>query len=234
MGRTQALPLYRGMSRAGADSSRSLLQLVVDPATGTIVRLKQNNAWGEGEKKVIVQLTVDFSSFSLGEPAPDELFRFDPPKKAKLVEALPIPGQTGSFLLNRMAPDVELKTLDGEKVRLSALRGKPVLLSFWASWCGPCRRELPALSRIHTQFKDRGLMVLGVNDEGKSTARKFAGLAEISFPTLDDSELKAHRLYRVSSIPSLFYINGEGKVVRYFRGAHEESELKAALKSVGF
>jgi peroxiredoxin len=135
--------------------------------------------------------------------------------------------------LNRPAPEFEAKTLDGERVRLGELRNRPVLLNFWASWCGPCRRELPAIVKLHEELKSKGLVVLGVNDEGKGTAQEFADKAGLTFPTLDDSRLKLHRLYRVTNIPTIFIIDREGRVVRFLRGAHDEAELRAALKSAG-
>jgi thiol-disulfide isomerase/thioredoxin len=108
-----------------------------------------------------------------------------------------------------------------------------VLLSFWASWCGPCRRELPTVSKLNDEYKSKGLVVIGVNDEGKGPARHYAREAGLTFPTLDDSGLKAHRRYRVRSIPATFLIDAQGKIVRFFRGAKDEAELRAALKSAG-
>ncbi len=76
-------------------------------------------------------------------------------------------------------------------------------------------------------------MVLGVNDEGKGTARDFAAKANLAFDTLDDSGRKVHRLYRVSAIPSVFVIDRHGKVVRFLLGSHSEADLLAALKTAG-
>ena len=232
-GKKQKWPVVRVVSREGEQGERNRVDLTVDPATLTIGRMLWANARVENNEKLLIQMTVDFTDFRVGEKLPDSTFTFDPPKKARLVDAVPIPGQTGSFLLNRPAPDFELKTLEGERVHLSDLRGHPVLLNFWASWCGPCRRELPELVKIHAAFQDKGLRILGVNDEGKSAARGYAQKAELPFDTLDDSNYKLHRLYRVRSIPSVFLIDGDGKVVRFFSGGHDEAALRAALKSVG-
>ena len=181
----------------------------------------------------VLRLTVDFSSFQLGELLPGSLFSFIPPKNARLVDAVPIPGQTGSFLVNHPAPDFELKTLDGRRLRLGDLRGKPVLLSFWASWCSPCRRELPDLVKLYEEFRDQGLFVAGVNDEGKGTARQYAEKAGLTFTILDDSGEKANRLYRVRSIPCTFLIDRDGKIVRFLSGARDYGALRSALKAVG-
>lgn len=232
-GKKQKWPVVRVVSKEGENGERNRVDLTVDPATLNIGRMLWANARVADNEKLLIQMTVDFTSFRAGETLPDSTFVFEPPKKAKLVDAVPIPGQTGSFLLNHPAPDFEVKTLDGERVRLADLRGHPVLLNFWASWCGPCRRELPELAKIHTAFKGQGLRVFGVNDEGKGVARGFANKAELPFDTLDDSNYKLHRMYRVHSIPSVFLIDGDGKVVKFFSGAHDEAALRAALKSVG-
>jgi|CZKS01.1.fsa_nt_gi peroxiredoxin/outer membrane lipoprotein-sorting protein len=232
-GKKEKWPVVRVVSREDKQQGRNRVDLTVDPATLNIGRMLWANSRVSNHQKVLIQMTMNFTSFQIGGKVPDSTFVFEPPKKAKLVDTVPIPGQTGSFLVNHPAPDFELKTLDGERIHLSELRGHPVLLSFWATWCGPCRRELPELAKIHTAFKDRGLLVFGVNDEGKGTARGYVNKAELPFDTLDDSGMKVSRMYRVHSIPSVFLIDGDGKVVRFFKGAHDEAALREALKSVG-
>jgi len=230
-GKKQRWPVLRVQSRRDDREGQNLTQLAVNPETLDIGRMIWSNVSTSNGEKFVIQMTLNFETFRTGS-LPESTFTFTPTNKIKLVESLPIPGQTGSFLLNQPAPDFELKTLDGDKVRLSELR-KPVLLSFWASWCGPCRRELPRLEKLNAEYKSKGLVILGVNDEEKSTARKFLAKEGLSIPTLDDAARKVHRLYRVRSIPSVFLIDASGKVVKFFKGAREEAELRAALKSVG-
>ncbi len=232
-GKKDEWPWLRVLSKPSQSGTSRLLEFAFDPQTLTVGKLTAAEVSYEGKEKTVVRINAEFSRFRLNEPVPVSDFTFDPPKNAKLVDTLPIPGQTGSYLLNKPAPDFELKTLEGEKVRLSELRGKPVLLSFWASWCGPCRRELPSLEKIHAELQYKGLVVLGVNDEGKGTAKKYATTAGLTFETVDDSSRKAHGLYRVRSIPSVFLFDAEGKVVRFFRGAQEEKTLRAAIAGMG-
>ncbi|MGC9948054.1 MAG: redoxin domain-containing protein [Bryobacteraceae bacterium] len=229
----QKWPVVQVVTKRDAQQGSSMTSLTVDPETMNIGRLVWTNLTYPNGQKSVVQLTVDFHSFQIGAAVPDSTFAFEPPKNAKLVEVLPIPGQTGSALLNHPAPDFELKTLDGDRIRLQDLRGKPVLLTFFASWCGPCRRELPSVVKLHEEFKDKGLQVFGVNDEGKGTARHFAEKAGLTFAVLDDSSAKAHRLYRVRAIPAAFLIDRDGKVVRYLRGGRDYDSLRSALKVVG-
>ncbi len=213
--------------------TNDLVELVLDPDHAGLGRMVWVNVHEKSPEPIYIRTTVLFSSFSVGEDVPDTLFTFEPPKKAKLVETLPVPGFEGSAVLNRPAPDFELKTGAGEKVRLSDYRGKVVLLNFWATWCGPCRQELPTVAKLYGEFKDSGLVVFGVNDEDKSTARKYLEKEGLALPFLDDSSQKAHRLYHVNAIPTVFLIDPQGKVVKYFRGGHDEASFRAALKSVG-
>jgi peroxiredoxin/outer membrane lipoprotein-sorting protein len=229
----QKWPVVQVLTKKDAQEGVSMTELTIDPATMKIGRMVWTRLTYPHGEKTVMRLTIDFRSFQIGEGVPDATFTFEPSKNAKLVEVLPIPGQSGSILLNHPAPDFELKTLDGQRVRLQDLRGKPVLLSFFASWCGPCRRELPSVVKLHEEFKDKGLQVLGVNDEGKGTARHFAEKAGLTFAILDDSSAKAHRLYRVRAIPAAFLIDRDGKVVRYLRGGRDYEALRSALKVVG-
>jgi peroxiredoxin/outer membrane lipoprotein-sorting protein len=229
----QRWPVVQVVAKKDAQGGSSMTELAIDPATMNIGRLVWAQLTYPNGQKTVLRLSIDFHIFQIGGAVPDSTFSFEPPGNAKLVDVLPIPGQSGSFLLNHPAPDFELKTLDGERVRLRDLRGKPVLLSFFASWCGPCRRELPSVVKLHEEFKDKGLQVLGVNDEGRGTARHFAEKAGLTFTVLDDSSAKVNRLYRVRSIPTAFLIDRDGKVVRFLRGGRDYDSLRSALKVVG-
>lgn len=233
-GRKDKWPLIRVMSKEDRETGRIYIEMAVQPETLDIGHVVWANTRTRNGERTLLRMTMEYTSFRWDDAVPDSTFEFAPPKNAKRVDAVPIPGQTGSLLLNKPAPDFELKTLEGEKVRLSDLRGKVVLLNFWASWCGPCRRELPGLADIYDTLGKKGLYVYGINDEGKSVAKEYAAKAVLSFPTLDDSSEKAHRLYRIRSIPTIFIIDANGQVVRFLSGSRSKEDLMAVLKGVGF
>lgn len=227
-------PAVQLIGKPDAEGQKSIAELAISPDRPVVGHM----AWVEFHKSdsglISLRTNVTFSAFSLGEDLPDSLFVFDPPKKAKVVEELEVPGQQLALLLHHPSPDFEARTIAGsEKVRISDLRGKVVVLNFWASWCPPCREELPAVAKLAAELKDQGVVVFGVNDEDPTTAKKYLEKQGLTLPTLDDGNQKAHRLYRVNSIPTIFLIDEQGRIAKYLKGGHDEESLRAALKSVG-
>ena len=120
-----------------------------------------------------------------------------------------IPAPQQGFL----APDFELKTTGGETVKLSDLRGKPVLVNLWATWCPPCRAEMPAIEKVYNEYKDQGLVVLAVNMTYQDTSANiapFAGEYGLTFPILIDETGLVGSGYQLRSLPSSFFIGRDG------------------------
>ncbi|HLE20634.1 MAG TPA: TlpA disulfide reductase family protein, partial [Vicinamibacteria bacterium] len=116
-----------------------------------------------------------------------------------------------------LAPDFTLPSLDGQTVRLSDFRGKKaILLNFWATWCAPCRLEMPTMDKAYQEYKSRGLEILAVNlDAGSnSVVKNFMHELSLSFPALLDPDMEVLRLYRQFSIPATFLIDKQG-IVRH-------------------
>jgi cytochrome c biogenesis protein CcmG/thiol:disulfide interchange protein DsbE len=135
-----------------------------------------------------------------------------------------------------LAPDLELTTATGESLRLSELRGKPVILNFWASWCPPCRSEMPAIQAVHLAYQDRGLVVLGVNASNQddlNQANEFTLNMELTFPTLYDTNGTTQKLYAVSALPTTFFIDRSG-IIRaiVIGGPMPESLLKINAEEI--
>jgi cytochrome c biogenesis protein CcmG/thiol:disulfide interchange protein DsbE len=114
-----------------------------------------------------------------------------------------------------LAPDFEAVTLSGETITLSALRGQPVILNHWASWCPPCREEMPALQQIYTDFSEQGLIVLGVNttaQDSREAAGSFVAEYGLTFPIPLDSNGDISRLYRLQALPTTYFIDSDGVI----------------------
>ena len=118
-----------------------------------------------------------------------------------------------------LAPDFTLRTLDGPNLRLQEQRGRVVLVNFWATWCGPCRQEMPHLSKLYDKYRSSGFVLLGVNvDDDTKNAVDLAGKLGLKFPVSLDSDKKVSRLYDLSAMPSTVLIDREGKVRFVHRG----------------
>lgn len=112
-----------------------------------------------------------------------------------------------------LAPDFTLDTLGGEKVTLSELRGKIVVVNIWATWCPPCRAETPALETSYEQYKDLGVVILGVdltNQDLISDVKAFVQEFSLTYPILLDRDGSVSQLYQIKGLPSTFFINREG------------------------
>jgi peroxiredoxin len=123
------------------------------------------------------------------------------------------------------APDFTLRALSGPNMRLQEQRGQVVLVNFWATWCGPCRKEMPHLNRIADKYKASGLVMLGVNvDDDVRNAAEVATKLGVKFPVLLDTDKKVSRLYDLNSMPSTLVIDRSGRVRYLHRGYQDGYE----------
>ena len=113
-----------------------------------------------------------------------------------------------------LAPDFTLTALAGGNMQLSTLRGKPVILNFWATWCPPCRAEMPELEALWQRYKDDGLLLIGVDQgENAATVERFArGVVATTFPLLLDTNQAVGRAYGVRALPTTVFIDAEGRI----------------------
>ena len=125
------------------------------------------------------------------------------------------------------APDFALKSHSGENLRLSEFQGEVVMINFWASWCGPCRQEMPLLDELYTQYQPLGFTILGVNvEEDSSKAKQMLKESPVNFPILFDNKSEVSKLYNVVAMPSTVLVDRDGNV-RYlhqgYKPGYEES-----------
>ena len=138
-------------------------------------------------------------------------------------------------IISSKAPDFILKDLNGKTVSLSAFRGKVVLLNFWATWCPPCRAEMPSLNKLYNMLKPRGLEVVAVStDRSISDIKDFIKSHRVSFPILFDSDRSGAKQYRVFSMPTTFLIDRKGMIVEKFYGEYDwtEPETKGKIEKL--
>ncbi|MBI4306252.1 MAG: TlpA family protein disulfide reductase [Chloroflexi bacterium] len=130
----------------------------------------------------------------------------------------------------RPAPAFRLPDLDGSELDLESLRGKVVMVDFWASWCPPCQREAPVLAEVYERYRGRPVEFLGISiwDKGQD-ARSFAERFQIQYPVAVDHEGRIAIDYGVTGIPEKFFVDREGRLVRRFVGPMDEPTLVAIL-----
>jgi len=127
-----------------------------------------------------------------------------------------------------MPPDFNGRTADGSDLSLASLKGKVVLLNFWATWCLECRPEMPAFERLHREFSAQGLAVVGINArEETSTIRKYAKELGLTFPLISDPTGKINSAYGVIGLPTTFLIGRSGRAVALAVGPREWSAKPA-------
>lgn len=120
---------------------------------------------------------------------------------------------SAAVMMSAPAPDFTLHTLGGPNLRLQEQRGQVVMLNFWASWCGPCRQEMPRLNRLYEKYRTSGFQLLGVNvDDDVRNATGVAISLGLQFPVLLDTQKRVSRLYDLGTMPSTVLIDRDGKV----------------------
>lgn len=121
--------------------------------------------------------------------------------------------------MSEPAPDFTLKGQQGENLRLEDFRGQVVMLNFWASWCGPCRQEMPVMDEIQSKYKDLGFTVLAVSvDKNPAEANRFLEAVPVDFPILYDTESSVSELYGIDAMPSTVMIDRNGNARFLHRG----------------
>ncbi len=123
------------------------------------------------------------------------------------------------------APDFELKNLSGEPVKLSNYNGKKVMLNFWATWCPPCKAEMPDMQKLHEEARD-DLVILAVNIDPENDVAGFAKQMGISFPILIDKDYVVNKTYQIISIPTSYFIDENGIIQAKHIGAMNLNAMK--------
>ncbi|HJO58017.1 MAG TPA: TlpA disulfide reductase family protein [Nitrospinaceae bacterium] len=127
---------------------------------------------------------------------------------------------------SHLAQDFTLKNLDGEEVNLSQFRGKYLLINFWATWCGPCKIEMPSLETLYRRFKSDKFDMIGISNDmfGDRVVRPYVKASKLTFPMLLDQRMIVSHQYGVVSLPTTFLIDPQGKIIGVLQGAEDWSD----------
>ncbi|MCL4401902.1 MAG: TlpA family protein disulfide reductase [Acidobacteria bacterium] len=135
--------------------------------------------------------------------------------------------------INRARADFTLTDFQGTKWRLKELRGKVVLVNFWATWCPPCRKEMPDLEALYKKFGEQGLVVLAITDDEAAKVQSYIAQNKYTFPVLLDAGGKVKRTFRVQGIPKTFLYDRQGKLVAQAMDMRTEGQLLDMLAQAG-
>lgn len=145
---------------------------------------------------------------------------------------LTLPGLSVAGKTSGLAPNFTLKSASGKNMKLSEFRGQVVMINFWASWCAPCRQEMPLLEDMYKKYKGLGFTILGVNvEEDTSKAKRLLKNIRVSFPILFDNKNKVSKLYKVAAMPTTVIVDRDGNM-RYLHKGYKPGYEKDYEKQV--
>jgi peroxiredoxin len=179
---------------------------------------------------VTTEIRTRTTLMEVNQPIPDSLFKFEPGKGWAETEMLVLPGEERALLTGARAANFTLKSLAGDSAALEQARGKVVVLDFWATWCPPCRAELPLIEKLRAEFSGK-VEFYGVNDEEASTVKNFVKKNGYEMTVLMDGRRQVHHLYGVTAIPTLLVIDPQGVIRTHFVGGRNEAALRQAIQS---
>ena len=233
--------------------SEPLMKMMQDPETQKTIRAASESALNQmkdetkkAQAKTALSMGKDviptsliteetYTNISTPTTIAEGTFALNAPVGTTPVEmpASRTPSDKPPIALGSVAPSFSVNALDGKTVSLSQLRGHPVLLDFWATWCGPCVASLPHTQELFTKGKALGLQVLAISNEDRATVSKFIQDNKYTFPTGLDSSGGASRAYKTDAIPTTVVIDAQGKLVAYIVGGGQDDAIKKALAKVG-
>lgn len=141
------------------------------------------------------------------------------------------------YKIGDKAPDFQLQQINAnnelEKIQLSDLKGKGVMLNFWATYCKPCEKEMPYMEELYPQYKDKGIEIVAVSlDATEAVIHQFIDKYDLTFPIPHDSRNQVMDLYKIGPIPSTYFINAEGEIVEKVEGALTLEKLEGYFKQI--
>ncbi len=219
----QKIPCYVIHCRVG----KLDFEVWVDKARFVVLEYRERGETSAGRLENRVRMTA----LDLNPQLQDTAFHFQPGKGWAEAESLLLPGEEGLLLTGMRAANFSLKTLEGEAVTLQQTRGKVVVLDFWATWCPPCRAELPSIEKLRAEFSG-AVDFYGINDEESGTVKSFLNKNHYQMAVLMDSKRQVHRQYGVTSIPTLLIIDKNGVIKEHFIGSRSEASLRKAIQTV--
>lgn len=239
------VPCYviESVRKSGPSSAQSTYQqlLWIDKQT-RLIRRSETHSGGRSlnmpDEPFVHDSTANYTVMNLDPSQPDSLFALTLPEKAKLVTKFEYHGYSpvGKILAGTAAPSVNLHAADGSTVTLDSFHGKPVLIDFWATWCGPCMKSLPAVEKLYRDAADKGLVLLSIDeDHDAKKATDFWAKHKEPWPDFHDDNWETEHAFGNSAIPYFVLIDPSGKITFTHTGEGDSTDslLRAAIAKLG-
>lgn len=226
-GRPVACQVFKFQADAGSST------FWFDAQSGLVLKARMTNEFEQSGSIMERALTTTVVSFELDPPLEDDLFTFESPAGLRVVDSMERVMNPDS-MVGVEAPDISFTRMDGTKFNLKDFHGKVVFIDFWATWCGPCKMEMPHIEKLYQEFKnDPGIAFIGASNEDRGKVQGFLAQNRYNFPIVMVDDLERSR-YKVSSIPAGFVIDAAGVIRAHMIGVQTEDQLRSAFKKAGF
>ena len=221
---------YYGHTSALIDETTGMVQSITYDSEPLMTQVNSANS---KKKPPTVSTMETYSEIKVNPTFSAETFKVEVPagKKIDDMTAVNLSNEKPPVEFGSPAPDFTVEDLEGKKLKLSSLRGKPVFIDFWATWCGPCRMSLPHTQELSDKH-GKEITVVTISDEDVDTIVNFRKEKNYTYPAYRDPTNKASELYNVEGIPTFVVIDDKGNLVGYVTG-YDNDAVKRALKKVG-
>lgn len=210
-------------------------EALIDRDNGLVRRLRYSGSFPGVEGKDSKKIRIDevYTKVERDPILTDAVFAVDTPDGAVVTEMPSSERQAAPVAFGTPAPDVTIFDGTDKEVTLASMKGKVVLLEFWATWCDPCRQSLPIVQSVFDTYKGRGLAVMAVSREDPEVVGPFVKSQKLTLPVFLDRTLDAWDTYRVNTLPTFVIVDREGRLIDYLIGPQPEEKLLDSLRKAG-
>ncbi len=204
-----------------------------DPNSGLVLKTEQTIQYRRQGTQFAQHISFALAEFTLNEAVDEALFTFTPPARVRVVNELDRLTNPDA-MTGEQAPDITFTDFEGKTFQLSELRGKPVFIDFWATWCGPCKMEMPHIETLYQELASSGqITIIAASSEDRHTVQRFLARNPYTFQVVTVAGEEAQQRFKTNSIPAGFVIDAEGVIRAHMIGAQTEAQLRAAFAKVG-
>jgi thiol-disulfide isomerase/thioredoxin len=221
------------LSENALPQMRAARTLWIDPDRLIVLRDVLRSQMLTAKGKVFSDATEEMrvSSYRINEDMADSVFQFEPPREAYRADVLNLPDSENGLTVS--ADNTPLIDLNGNRYTFKELRGRVIYLDFWATWCVPCLKGMAVLEKIYPRYKDKGLVIFGVNQQQQQLQSDFLKKKPFGYSMLYDRGGSLSRRFKAAELPTSVLIDRQGRVVNWEQGLQKQEDIENLLASQG-